>query len=31
MWGAPLVGFAFLAACLRAWDFGVRHYTSTGS
>jgi len=31
MWAAPLVGFAFLAVCLRVWDFGVRHYTSTGS
>jgi len=31
MWGAPVVGFAFLALALRLWDFGVRHYTSTGS
>ncbi len=30
-WIAPLVGVAFLAACLRVWKIGVRHYTSTGS
>ena len=30
-WLAPLVGFAFLALCLRAWQFGVRRYRSTGS
>lgn len=28
---APLAGFAFLAASLFIWRFGVRHYTSTGS
>ena len=30
-WSAPLVGVMFLAACLRVWRFGVRHYRSTGS
>jgi len=30
-WGAPLAGFLFLTAALRAWRFGVRHYRSTGS
>ena len=30
-WSAPLVGVIFLAACLRVWRFGVRHYRSTGS
>jgi ABC-2 type transport system permease protein len=28
---APAAGFAFLAAALFIWRFGVRHYTSTGS
>lgn len=28
---APLAGFAFLAASLFAWRFGVSKYTSTGS
>ena len=30
-WLSPIVGFAFLAVSLRIWQFGVRHYTSTGS
>lgn len=30
-WASPLVGFVFLAVCLRVWEFGVRHYRSTGS
>ncbi len=30
-WLSPLAGFIFLAVCLRLWQFGVRHYTSTGS
>jgi ABC-2 type transport system permease protein len=30
-WLAPLVGPVFLAVCLQAWRFGVRHYRSTGS
>lgn len=30
-WVTPLAGFAFLALALRLWQFGVRHYTSTGS
>ncbi|MDA1278911.1 MAG: ABC-2 family transporter protein [Chloroflexi bacterium] len=28
---SPLIGFVFLAVTLRVWQFGVRHYTSTGS
>lgn len=28
---APLIGVVFLAAALRVWRFGVRHYRSTGS
>jgi len=28
---APLIGFAFLLVALRVWQFGVRHYRSTGS
>jgi ABC-2 type transport system permease protein len=28
---SPLVGFIFLAVSLGIWQFGVRHYTSTGS
>ena len=28
---SPLVGVAFLFVCLRVWNFGVRHYLSTGS
>lgn len=30
-WGCPLVGFLFLAICLRTWAFGERKYCSTGS
>jgi len=28
---APLMGVLFLVAALRVWEFGVRHYRSTGS
>ena len=28
---SPLIGFVFLAVTLRIWQFGVRHYRSTGS
>jgi ABC-2 type transport system permease protein len=28
---APLTGMVFLAATLKVWQFGVRHYRSTGS
>jgi ABC-2 type transport system permease protein len=28
---SPLIGIAFLLACLQMWKFGVRHYCSTGS
>jgi len=28
---SPIVGFIFLAVSLGIWQFGVRHYTSTGS
>lgn len=30
-WAGPFAGFLFLAVALRVWQFGVRHYTSTGS
>lgn len=30
-WTAPLIGVLFLAVSLRVWEFGVRHYCSTGS
>jgi ABC-2 type transport system permease protein len=30
-WASPLVGFAFLFVTLRLWQFGVRHYRSTGT
>jgi len=30
-WSAPAVGFAFLVVALRVWEFGVRHYRSTGN
>lgn len=30
-WVAPLFGVLFLLASLRAWNYGVRHYRSTGS
>ena len=29
-WAAPLAGPLFLAFCLQIWQFGVRHYQSTG-
>jgi ABC-2 type transport system permease protein len=28
---APVVGFGLLAAALAFWEFGLRHYTSTGT
>jgi viologen exporter family transport system permease protein len=31
LYASPLAGFVFLAAALVGWQFGVRHYTSTGS
>jgi ABC-2 type transport system permease protein len=30
-WLSPLAGVLFLWICIRFWNFGVRHYTSTGS
>ena len=30
-WLAPVVGPLFLVVCLRLWNVGVRHYSSTGS
>ncbi|MFT5090183.1 MAG: ABC-2 type transport system permease protein [Planctomycetota bacterium] len=30
-WLSPCIGFVFLALCMQAWKFGVRHYRSTGS
>jgi ABC-2 type transport system permease protein len=30
-WLSPLAGVIFLVVSLRAWQFGVRRYTSTGS
>ncbi|HEX2573951.1 MAG TPA: ABC-2 family transporter protein [Polyangia bacterium] len=30
-WAGPFAGFLFLGVALRAWRFGIRHYTSTGS
>jgi ABC-2 type transport system permease protein len=30
-WSAPLIGVIFMWASLKAWNFGVRHYRSTGS
>jgi ABC-2 type transport system permease protein len=30
-WVSPLVGVVFLLVCLRIWEFGVKHYRSTGS
>lgn len=30
-WLSPLAGVAFLLVALRIWQFGVRHYRSTGS
>ncbi len=31
LWTSPLAGVAFLLLALRAWEFGVRRYRSTGS
>ncbi len=28
---SPLVGFVFLGVCVLIWQFGVRHYRSTGT
>ena len=30
-YAAPIIGLVFLIVCLRVWEFGVRHYLSTGS
>jgi ABC-2 type transport system permease protein len=30
-WFAPFIGIAFLILSLQVWQFGVRHYRSTGS
>jgi len=30
-WTAPMIGIIFLIVCLQIWEFGVRHYRSTGS
>jgi ABC-2 type transport system permease protein len=30
-WLAPLAGPVFLVLCVQVWQFGVRHYRSTGS
>lgn len=30
-WLSPFIGMAFLALSLQVWQFGVRHYRSTGS
>ena len=30
-YAAPAIGLLFLLVCLRIWEFGVRHYMSTGS
>jgi ABC-2 type transport system permease protein len=30
-WASPLIGVLFLIASLRVFDFGLRHYRSTGS
>ena len=30
-YASPLFGFVFLVVCLHVWEFGVRHYHSTGS
>jgi len=31
LWLSPLTGLVFLLVSLRFWEFGVRHYRSTGS
>jgi ABC-type uncharacterized transport system permease subunit len=28
---APAFGILFLSACLVLWQWGIKHYTSTGS
>ena len=30
-WVSPMFGFVFLTATLLVWEFGVRHYRSTGT
>ena len=30
-WSAPIIGVVFMYVSLRIWNFGVRHYRSTGS
>jgi ABC-2 type transport system permease protein len=30
-WVSPLAGVLFILVCLAVWQFGVRHYRSTGS
>jgi ABC-2 type transport system permease protein len=30
-WFSPLAGLVFFVLCLQVWNFGVRHYHSTGS
>jgi ABC-2 type transport system permease protein len=30
-WLCPVVGIIFLLLCFKVWQFGVRHYCSTGS
>jgi ABC-2 type transport system permease protein len=31
LWISPILGFLFFLVTLQIWQFGVRHYTSTGS
>jgi len=30
-WLSPAIGLGFFLICLRVWNFGLRHYSSTGS
>jgi ABC-2 type transport system permease protein len=30
-WTSPIAGFLFLGICMGIWNFGVKHYHSTGS
>jgi ABC-2 type transport system permease protein len=30
-WASPTLGVVFLLVTLQCWQFGVRHYRSTGS